>query len=143
MKKKYVTPVMGAELFEAEEYVAACWMVGCARAWNGDGTEVSTGRGDVVHKSYSGGKGCGYAENQVIGQNADGTISMVEKDVLNQGQLACTITDSSWNPISMKASDVKVGETVYWITNANDGSGRSWHHYGEVQAANGSDANHS
>ena len=30
MKKEYVTPIMVGEEFSANEYVAACWGVGCS-----------------------------------------------------------------------------------------------------------------
>lgn len=130
-KRVYTTPVMQEECFMADEYVAACWKVACDRPTNGDYDEGASN--DVTHKLYEGNQGCGYADNQVITENADGTVSMTEVNVKNQGTLPCTITDSSWNATTLNASDVKSGETIYWITNANDGSGRTWHHYGEAE----------
>lgn len=141
MKKQYVTPVMREETFQAEEYVAACWTVACARAGTKYAQEDS--ERDVSHNRFSGNRGCGYAQNQVISTQADGTVKMVEVSTKNQGDLPCTITDASWNATTLSSSDIAIGETVYWTTTATDGTGRVWHHYGQVQAAGDGDANHS
>lgn len=128
-KKEYRMPIINEEVFEADEYVAACWKVACARPGTADYDEGVFGK-DVTHKLYDGGKGCGNANNQWIVENADGTFSMIEKNTKNQGDLTCIMTDSSWQNTTLKVSDVKDGDMVYWITNASDGSGRTWHHYG-------------
>lgn len=132
-KRAYTTPVMHEECFMADEYIAACWDVACARAGSDDYAEPSVGGKEVTHASNADGKGCGHAENQIITENADGTVSMTEVNVPNQGTLPCVMTDSSWNPVSLNAGDVKTGDTIYWVTNANDGSARTWHHYGTAQ----------
>lgn len=132
-KREYVTPVMSEEIFEADEYIAACWKVACARPGTDDYDEHVSGK-DVTHNLYDGGKGCGNANNQWIVENEDGTFSMIEKNTKNQGDLTCIMTDSNWGNETLKASNVSVGETVYWITNASDNSNRTWHHYGTVEA---------
>ena len=141
MRKQYVTPMMSEEVFQAEEYVAACWTVACERAgtqyWQEDAAR------DVSHNRFNGGKGCGYAKNQVISSAGDGTVKMTEVLTKGQGDLSCTITDSHWNKTTLKESDVKIGETVYWTTTATDGTNRVWHHWGTVQSMGGGNANHS
>lgn len=143
MKKQYITPVMTEELFQANEYVAACWTIACARATDGNSVEPSVKGQEVTHGKYGKNSGCGFAENQVISSNGDGTVKMTEVLTRQNGDLPCTITDSSWNQITLKEKDVKIGETVYWTTSATDGTGRVWHHYGQVQSAGSGNANHS
>ena len=131
-KLAYTTPVMSEEVFEADEYVAACWKVACARSGTDDFDEKVLGK-DVTHKLYDGNKGCGYADNQWIEENGDGTYSMTERNTVNQGNLTCIMTNSEWNNPTTTISSVKGGDKLYWITNANDGSNRTWHHYGTVE----------
>ena len=139
MKKRYVTPAMMEELFQANEYVAACWTIACARGHDGNSVESS----GVTHGTTGEDSGCGYAKNQVISSAGNGLVKMTEVLTQQAHDLDCTITDNKWNPINLKESDVKIGETVYWTTSATDDSGRVWHHYGQVQSAGKGNANHS
>lgn len=131
-KLEYVTPCVSEEVFAADEYVAACWKVACARSGTDDFDEKVLGK-DVTHKLYDGNKGCGYADNQWIEENGDGTYSMTERNTVNQGNLTCIMTNSEWKNQTTTISSVKDGDKLYWITNANDGSNRTWHHYGTVE----------
>lgn len=139
-KLTYVTPMMNEEIFAADEYVAACWTVSCARA---DASDYNEGYGgtynrSVTHNTYTDGTGCGHAKNQLITDNADGTVGMVEVQTSGLGDLPCTLTTSDWSAsATYLSSAITHGETVYWTTSAADG--RVWHHYGNAVA----DGNHS
>ena len=137
-KLEYVTPCVSEEVFAADEYVAACWGVACARAkendapdWQEDATK------DVSHHRYPEGTGCGYASNQWIIEKPDGSVFMTEGNTRQQGDLECTITNSDWSVVQgLNANNITNGQTIYWITNASDGSGRTWPHYGSSQMNN-------
>lgn len=139
MKLKYVTPQMREEVFQANEYVAACWYIGCERAFDTDNVEWE--QQGVSHGSNNDGTGCGHQENQAIRVSDNGVVSLVEVRTSGLGDLQCTITDSSWNPTTLKQSDVKTGNMVYWTTSADN---RIWHHYGKIEGTDsGANANHS
>ena len=62
---------------------------------------------------------------------------MTEKNTRQQGDLECIITDANWNPVQgLNANNITNGQTIHWITNAADDSGRIWHHYGNIQMNN-------
>lgn len=137
MKLTYVTPQMHEEIFQANEYVAACWYIGCAKAGSDDYYES----GDITHGAQASGTGCGHAQNQAIRVSDTGVVSMVEVQTDRLGDLPCTITDSKWNPITLNQSDVETGKTIYWTTTSGN---RTWHHYGTVGGTgDGANANHS
>ena len=135
MKLTYVTPQMKEEVFTANEYVATCWAIGCARAYDGNSQEQQYG---VSHGAQAEGTGCGHATNQAIRVADNGAVSMVELQTDGLGDLPCTITDANWHKTALNQSQVATGNTVYWTTTAADG--RTWHHYGQIE---GSDVNHS
>lgn len=129
MKKKYVTPVMVGEEFIANEYVAACWGVGCD-VTTANAIEDSMGNYDYPNL-YHGADHCGLSGNQVIyDDNNDGTADrMVEVGTDGLGTLTCTIyTDNKYNK-RKAVSSVKTGETIYWTTAAGS---KVWHHVGTV-----------
>lgn len=138
-KLAYMTPVMSEEAFVADEYVAACtswtnWGVTCERA-GGDGY-LESYQPLISHMKYNGsnggakGEGCGWSKNQVISVQANGAVSMTEVNTEGQGDLPCTLTDSSWSAKSYNANDVQAGQTIYWTTSGSQG--RTWHHYGTI-----------
>lgn len=138
MKKKWVAPRVEVQKFEANEYVAACWGVGCdtdaANWW------------EVEHKYYFTFhlKGhCGNVDHQVLRDtNGDGRVDeMVET---KEGGLTCTIyPNDSYNPGEiMSPGDVQVepGKTIYWTTNLDN---KTYHHQGQIIMADPSRPNHS
>ena len=88
--KSWVKPVTEVQKFEANEYVAACWGVGCDVKWSND---YEKRQGDywngVTHDSAH----CGNSSNQVIfDYDDDGTAdAMIETGTDGLGNLNCTI----------------------------------------------------
>lgn len=129
MKKTWAFPLVCVQQFEANEYVAACWGVGCNTA-EANRIEKNLGiyqPGVLDHSSDH----CGLSGNQVIyDDNNDGTADrMVEVGTDGLGTLNCTIyTDSSYST-PMDVSSVSAGQTIYWTTSAGN---KTWHHVGTV-----------
>lgn len=129
MKKTWAFPLVCVQQFEANEYVAACWGVGCNTA-EANRIERNLGiyqPGVLDHSSDH----CGLSGNQVIyDDNNDGTADrMVEVGTDGLGTLNCTIyTDSSYSA-PMDISSVSTGQTIYWTTSAGN---KTWHHVGTV-----------
>lgn len=129
MKKTWAFPLVCVQQFEANEYVAACWGVGCNTA-EANRIEKNLGiyqPGVLDHSSDH----CGLSGNQVIyDDNNDGTADrMVEVGTDGLGTLNCTIyTDSSYST-PMDVSSVQTGQTIYWTTSAGN---KTWHHVGTV-----------
>ena len=129
MKKTWAFPLVCVQQFEANEYVAACWGVGCNTA-EANRIEKNLGiyqPGVLDHSSDH----CGLSGNQVIyDDNNDGTADrMVEVGTDGLGTLNCTIyTDSSYS-VPMDVSSVRTGQTIYWTTSAGN---KTWHHVGTV-----------
>lgn len=129
--KSWVKPVTEVQKFEANEYVAACWGVGCDVKWSND-YEKRQGDYDngVTHSSAH----CGNSSNQVIfDDNNDGIADrMIETGTDGLGNLACRIywDENYKNPRSV--SSVNIGDVIYWTTRAADG--RTWNHKGTVFA---------
>ena len=76
--KSWVKPVTEVQKFEANEYVAACWGVGCDVSWSND---YEKWQGDydngVTHSSAH----CGNSSNQVIfDDNNDGIADSDDRD---------------------------------------------------------------
>ena len=129
MKKTWAFPLVCVQQFEANEYVAACWGVGCS-VDEANRIERNLGiyqPGALDHSSDH----CGLSGNQVIyDDNNDGTADrMVEVGTDGLGTLNCTIyTDSSYST-PMDVSSVSAGQTIYWTTSAGN---KTWHHVGTV-----------
>ena len=129
MKKTWAFPLVCVQQFEANEYVAACWGVGCS-VDEANRIERNLGiyqPGVLDHSSDH----CGLSGNQVIyDDNNDGTADrMVEVGTDGLGTLNCTIyTDSSYS-VPMDVSSVRTGQTIYWTTSAGN---KTWHHVGTV-----------
>lgn len=130
--RRWVKPRTEVQKFEANEYVAACWGVGCDVNWSNQ-YEQEHDRdfwNGVTHDEAH----CGNSSNQVIfDDNNNGTADrMIETGTDGLGNLNCIIyTDGSYNTIR-DVSTVKIGETIYWTTTAADG--RTWNHKGTVFA---------
>lgn len=129
MKKTWAFPLVCVQQFEANEYVAACWGVGCSVS-EANSIEQSLRNYDP-NNLYHGADHCGLSGNQVIyDDNNDGTADrMVEVGTDGLGTLNCTIyTDSSYST-PMSVSSVSTGQTIYWTTSAGN---KTWHHVGTV-----------
>ena len=155
MKEMWETPRISVEEFAPNDYVAACWGVGCDATasndwekthdspyaksydWQGNPTEYYTWNeyntlGSALSDSHSSDH-CGNSSNQVIyDDNNDGTADrMVEVGTDGLGTLGCTIwTDINFN-VEMSIKDVSIGNTIYWTTQSGN---RIWHHIGKVFA---------
>ena len=134
MKKEYVTPVIVGEEFSANEYVAACWGVGC---------DVTTAnKYEKTHYAPNGKTWwqmecshaeahCGNSGNQVIFDDNNDEIAdrMVEVGTDGLGDLACTIYTNGDYTSTRSIDSVKVGDTIYWTTASGN---KVWHHVGTV-----------
>lgn len=129
--KSWVKPVTEVQKFEANEYVAACWGVGCDVSWSND---YEKWQGDydngVTHSSAH----CGNSSNQVIfDDNNDGIADrMIETGTDGLGNLACMIYWDENYKSQRSVSSVQIGDVIYWTTRAADG--RTWNHMGRVFA---------
>ena len=132
MIKRWETPRIAVEKFEANEYVAACWGVKCDVDWAND-YELREGdyHNGVTHDNAH----CGSASNQVIfDDNNDGTADrMIETGTDGLGDLECAIYWDENYRRSRPVSTVEVGDVIYWTTQAGDG--RTWNHKGTVMAS--------
>lgn len=135
MKKKvYQKPLLMSEDFVPQEYVAACWGVGC-------NVEMA----NIYEQSHHAGGGktwwqldcshasahCGSSANQVIrDSNNDGIgDEMVEVGTDGLGTLKCTIYSDDSYTVEIPVSSVQTGSTIYWTTTAGN---KVWHHVGTV-----------
>lgn len=129
MKKEYVAPVIVGEEFSANEYVAACWGVGCdVKAANT--IERKLGNYDYPNL-YHRDDHCGLSGNQVIYDDNNDGIADRMKEIGTDGldDLDCTIyTDETYRTVR-QISDVEAGDTIYWTTSAGT---KTWHHVGTV-----------
>ena len=144
MKKTYEKPMMIGETFVADEYVSACYYIKCAYS----GQTINVNGYNQKHSPT----GCGDLKNQAISvksgdiQSENGaTISITELDayVLGRpvGDLPCYFVprEHAQEPRSTTISNVKAGETIYWVTNV----GYWMSHKGEVTYEDDNRPNHS
>ncbi|MGM9537396.1 MAG: hypothetical protein ACI3VN_03595 [Candidatus Onthomonas sp.] len=150
MKRVYERPLVTAEVFEANEYVAACWGVACSvgkgnyggYSWSPywGGTEPY---GDQCH-DHTG--PCSHAENNQFSVNADSTevtnfweINADQKSNLNGAVTYYIDEDGSEN--------ISDGDIIFWYTlgakDKNNPNGRRWNHYGTVVNADSKHPNRS
>ena len=130
--KRWETPRTVVQGFEANEYVAACWGVGCDVKWSNE-YEIKHG-GDYWNGVTHTANHCGNSSNQVIfDDNDNGTADrMIETGTDGLGDLVCTIYEDSGYSVIRDVSSVKIGDTIFWTTTASDG--RTWNHKGTVFA---------
>lgn len=137
-KKAYVRPMMICEQFTPNEYVAACWGVGCTvddanlyeqthyykNTWWEKTTWADLG---CSHAAAH----CGASGNQVIyDTNNDGIADkMTEIGTDGLGTLNCVIYTNGDYSAARNISSVKTGEKIYWTTTSGK---RVWHHVGTV-----------
>lgn len=129
--KRWETPRTVVQGFEANEYVAACWGVGCEVDWP---NKYEKWQGDYRNGVTHTWNHCGNSSNQVIfDDNNDGTADrMIETGTDGLGDLVCTIYEDSGYSAIRDVSSVKIGDTIFWTTTASDG--RTWNHKGTVFA---------
>ena len=130
--RRWVKPRTEVQKFEANEYVAACWGVGCDVSWS-NWYEKNHGKdywNGVTHDAAH----CGNSSNQVIfDDNEDGVADrMIETGTDGLGDLVCTIYWDENYSSPRNVSSVGIGQTIYWTTTAADG--RTWNHKGTVFA---------
>ena len=145
MKAMWETPRIAVEAFSANEYVAACWGVGCntdqANEWEknhifGTNKEITNDRWqtswyekEVSHRDEH----CGNSGNQVIFDYDNDGIADAMQEVGTDGldDLDCTIWTDNTFSTERDISTVHIGDIIYWTTSAGD---KIWHHIGEVFA---------
>ena len=131
MKKTWEHPAILVQQFEANEYVAACWGVGCSV---NDANSIEQSMGNYNSNSlYHDADHCGLSGNQVIyDDNNDGVADrMVEVGTDGLGTLSCTIYMDASYTTQKSIGSVKAGDTIYWTTSAGNGwNKKTWHHVG-------------
>lgn len=129
MKQKWIRPQTTIEKFVPDEYIAACWGVGCDIEWSNNYERM---QGDYEKGVTHDATHCGNSLNQrIYDYNEDGIAdAMIETGTDGLGDLTCIIyTDAGFSRIK-DIADVKVGQDIYWTTTASDG--RTWNHKGRV-----------
>ena len=149
--KRWVKPRTEVQVFEANEYVAACYSVVCDVNAANDiekGWMIQTGPwwDPGVISNYDAGQthsatACGALGNYYVkDNNGDGRFDSMIENSSDLGRLTCTIytgddyrTQASW-------SGIATGQTIYWTTVSGD---RTWHHQGVVGTVDSSHPNRS
>lgn len=127
MLEKWETPRVTIQEFEPNEYVAACWYIACEYGIH----NLEDPRSGNLHQKGSDGLGCGWADNQVIRDNPDGTFSIREEDGYLEDYDMEMTKNSDYTGLSRTLANVNANDTIYWITKSSDGS-QKWFHYGTV-----------
>lgn len=132
--KKYMKPIMNGEIFTTNEYVAACWGVGCDYDRANKIIEPSLKNNPAYghQRQY-----CGQIDHQhvVLGSNGKPVgiqeLGSAYADVL-EGTL---YTDNTYTKemSSSQIENIKIGDEIHWIT-VGTGWGQTsiYHHVGEV-----------
>ena len=129
MKKQWTSPRILVQEFEANEYVAACWAVGCdtgvANQWEQDNHEW------WQIKPYHDPNDCGVSSHQVLRDtNNDGIIDeMVETKAFYDP--TCSLYSDGNYALPILPSDIHPDKnpTIYWTTKY---LGTTYHHQGKV-----------
>lgn len=137
--KRWVKPRTEVQVFEANEYVAACWAIACTYGIQGGEAGINNpnmawreGTG-ATHTLRSDGTGCGHEDNQYITENDNGSFSVMEINTSGLGNLNTRLTkNSNYFWLSSSISDVEPGDTIYWTTSSGN---RTWYHMGTVSTA--------
>lgn len=150
MKRAYERPLLAVELFEANEYVAACWYVACNY---GAANEVEWGmkptnpnnKGDNNYtdgQTHAAGQ-CGTSGNQVIVTDANGVATGMYEINSTTGvkNLECVLYTGSNYKQTASYSGVEVGDYIYWTTKLENGT--TWYHQGEVMGVSEAHPNRS
>lgn len=149
--KRYVRPMMDAQMFVINEYVAACFSVACQVANSTrnpvDGTvwsivewETQTPYHIVSHTTGEG--TCGSSASNYITTGDNNTITSIAELNAEQGRfLYGKITGySDLNGDKI----VNEGDYVSWTTTCSWAQGdKGWHHWGYLVASDKKHPNHS
>lgn len=144
--KEYIRPTMQGEVFAANEYVTACYLLACQRGTDGnpyrgdyfywDGPE----RGTVSHSPVGTAGTCGDPHANRVITSAGGIFQSVGELNGEQGWLNGKLTH--W--IDKDGDDViSPGDTIFWYTKTHTGGYRKWNHWGVVQQEDPNHPNHS
>ena len=156
MKEMWEKPRIAVEAFAPNDYVAACWGVGCnwndaneyelkiGNAWyekqekpgSGRPGHGSGGTTEVLAGQTHSEDHCGFSGNQVIfDDNNDGIADrMVEVGTDGLGNLTCTLYEDEKYTTVMSVSSVTTawfGNLLFWTTTTSSGD-RTWYHQGIV-----------
>lgn len=123
MKKKYEKPNMDLEMFEANEYIAACWDIAC-NVPNGTGYKDNNGVPGLQSKGYRE-NGKWIPADQAIGSGT-GCGNIHSGSIDDSGPYA----NALWKPSG--AIDSEAYPVYYWST------GKYWKtpHFSKVEDAN-------
>lgn len=134
MKSEWESPRILIQEFEANEYVASCWGVGCDYN-KANAHEQDTGN-YWKHDCTHGADNCGLVANQVIKDyNDDGVAdAMIETGTNGLGDLNCTIFSDESYKTERAISTVEIGHYIYWTTTSPYDHDRTWYHQGLVTA---------
>lgn len=143
MKKQWTLPRILVQEFEANEYVAACWKVGCKndttfykRKTNALYGSKWLGEEGPYDQPFSHDGDCRNAENNYF--QANGTDIKFEYETSGQ-QGKLTGGFDAWVDVDGDGI-VDTGDVVYWYT--SNGT-RRWNHWGYVQTVDQAHTNRS
>lgn len=126
MKEKWLAPKTVIEEFTPNEYIAACWGVGCDTS--------AANKYEYEHHNLAlhlAGR-CGKTDHQYLkDENNDGIPEDMFENAEHLGgkQLKCTIYSDADYTNTISASMVRTGSKIYWITTTNF---ITYHHQGTV-----------
>lgn len=140
--KKYVKPTMNGEMFVANEYVGACWKIGCNTSAANDYEDSINNNPIGGHRSSQ----CGNDLKQSVHLNSNGVpIGMYELNTsFNGANLRCDLyTDQTYTTLmtNEQIAAIKPGDTLYWITVGEWNGTHTYHHVGNVGAVNTNNPN--
>ncbi len=123
MKKKYEKPNMDLEMFEANEYIEACWDIAC-NVPNGTGYKDDNGVTGLQSRGYWNGKNWIPADTKIASGWGCGNI--------HTGSIAepAPYANALWKPSG--ASDSDAYDVYYWSTGKNNNK----QHFSKVSDAN-------
>ena len=133
MKKQWTLPCILVQAFEANEYVAVCWKVGCGNNTTKHNQHSNapfgnrwSGREGPYDNEFNHDGDCRIADNNYF--NANGTnITFVEENTSAQPGLKGGF--DYWQDVNSN-SIVDTGDVIYWYT---DNGYRRWNHWGYVE----------
>ena len=133
MKKQWTSPRILVQAFEANEYVAVCWKVGCKNDTTFSNRHSNAPFGNLWSKGegpyddvFNHNGDCRIADNNYF--NANGTnITFVEENTSAQPGL--TGGFDHWEDVNSNGI-VDTDDVIYWYT---DNGYRRWNHWGYVE----------
>lgn len=148
--RSWTTPQVSAQVFNADEYVSACWYVACNyEAANAVEKQMSpTNPNNNGSNNYTDGQThdaahCGTSGNQVIVTDENNVATGMYEINSTTGvkELQCSLFTNAEYKISMPYSNVRIGDTIYWTTSLS--SGTTWYHQGLVNGVHEAHPNRS